>query len=147
MSLLSPNLTDQQEMFIKLLASGLAFAKAASLANYPSVEMAEAALQLPVVHNALLELKTGIEDEIRFTVQDAHVMYLQAMFSAANSTEQKNVVDSMVKLHGLDTKAPPSREPRMVYERQTRDVSDAQLLEVVGKDAKYLDPAGEQEEK
>ncbi len=67
-------------------------------------------------------------------------MYLDAYNAAATSTEMKNTVDSLVKLHGLAAPDNATQININVNTAQMERMSDEDLLKLAGKDIDYLEP-------
>jgi hypothetical protein len=70
-------------------------------------------------------------------------MYLEAHRKSANATEEKNVVDSLCKLHGLfmpDNATQININVEKV--EQMEKMSDAELLQLAGASSNYLKPNG-----
>ena len=83
-----------------------------------------------------------MREEVKFGVNEAHSMYMNAYVSSANATEMKNTVDSMVRLHGLAKEAQQSTQVNVQINgaKQLERLSDDELLKIAGKDVKYLEP-------
>ena len=99
-------LNEKQESFVQhyiLTRNATEAAKAAGY-HYPG-KTAEALMRRVDINDAIkymAEVKREMVDEHgEFTIARAQEMYLDAYAMAATSTEMKNCVDSMVKLHGL----------------------------------------------
>ena len=69
-------------------------------------------------------------------------MYIEAYHSAANATEMKNTVDSLVKLHGLGTPDTATQININVNTtaKQLERLTDEELLEIAGRETAYLEP-------
>ena len=69
-------------------------------------------------------------------------MYIEAYQSAANATEMKNTVDSLVKLHGLGTPDTATQININVNTtaKQLERLTDEELLEIAGRETAYLEP-------
>ena len=55
----------------------------------------------PKVQQAVQYLREEMREEVKFDRTTATQMYFEAHRKSANATEEKNVVDSLFKLHGL----------------------------------------------
>jgi hypothetical protein len=87
------------------------------------------------------------EKKLRFDRNTATGMYLEAHSKAANSTEEKNVVDSLCKLHGLLIPEQATQININVEKvQQLESLSDAELLKLAGNDIRYLEPDGRDNE-
>jgi len=67
---------------------------------------------------------------------------MEAYSAAANATEMKNTVDSLVKLHGLGM---PDQATQIninvnTSAKQLERMSDEELLQIAGKGNDYLEP-------
>lgn len=135
-------LTVQQERLVLSMARGMSIAAAGRAAGYASYQTALDAAKRPAVVKALNYFREQMREEVRFTRAHAHQMYLDAYNSAATSTEMKNTVDSLVKLHGL---AAPDNATQININVNTsaknlERLTDEELLELAGKDRGYLEP-------
>jgi len=78
---------------------------------------------------------------VKFTSQNAHMMYMEAYNSSANATEMKNTTDSLVKLHGLaEADNAPQVNININGTKQLERMTDEDLLKIAGKDLNYLEP-------
>jgi hypothetical protein len=69
-------------------------------------------------------------------------MYLEAHRKSANSTEEKNVVDSLCKLHGLFAPENATQININVDKiQQLEKLSDDELVKLAGENSSYLEPA------
>jgi len=138
------SLTIQQEKLVSLIVSGMTIAAAGRGAGYASPESTYAAAKLPQVQKAIEYFRAEMREEVKFTNQHAHMMYMEAYNSSANATEMKNTTDSLVKLHGL---AAPEEGPQVNINingtKQLERMSDEDLLKIAGKDINYLEPQGD----
>ena len=74
-------------------------------------------------------------------------MYLEAHRKSATATEEKNVVDSLCKLHGLFMPENATQININVDKvQQLERLSDAELLKLAGADTKYLEPANDEQD-
>ena len=141
MGLSRGSLTIQQEKLTLLISSGMTIAAAGRGAGYSSPQAAGAAARVPAVQQAIEYYREEMRETVKFTNQNAHMMYMEAYNSSANATEMKNTTDSLVKLHGL---AVPDNAPQVNINingtKQLERMSDADLLKLAGKDAHYLEP-------
>ena len=95
------DLTVQQEKLVMLVLSGMSIAAAGRGAGYTNTNSVCDAIKRPKVAQALEYFREQMREEVKFTNQHAHMMYMEAYNSSANATEMKNTTDSLVKLHGL----------------------------------------------
>ena len=135
------SLTMQQEKLVSLISSGMTIAAAGRGAGYSSPQATYAAAKVPEVQKAIDYFRQEMREEVKFTNQHAHMMYMEAYSSSANATEMKNTTDSLVKLHGL---AAPDNATQVNINingtKQLERMSDADLLKIAGKDLDYLEP-------
>jgi phage terminase small subunit len=140
MGLTLGDLTVQQERFVLYMARGMTIAAAGRAAGYSCHQAAYEAAKRPAVVKALGFLREQFREEVKFTRAHAHAMYLDAYNAAATSTEMKNSVDSLVKLHGLAAPDHATQININVNPAQMERMSDEELLKLAGKDVKYLEP-------
>jgi len=135
------SLTMQQEKLVSLISSGMTTAAAGRGAGYASPQTAYQAAKIPAVLQALDYYRQEMREEVKFTNQHAHMMYMEAYNTSANATEMKNTTDSLVKLHGL---AAPENATQVNINingtKQLERMSDEDLLKIAGKDLDYLEP-------
>ena len=138
------SLTMQQEKLVSLISSGMTTAAAGRGAGYSCPQAAYAAGKVPEVRKAIEYFRQEMREEVRFSNQHAHMMYMEAYNSSANATEMKNTTDSLVKLHGL---AAPENATQVNINingtKQLERMSDEDLLKIAGKDIDYLEPKGD----
>jgi phage terminase small subunit len=140
MGLTLGSLTVQQERLVLYMARGMSIAAAGRAAGYTSYDGALEAAKRPSVVQALSFFREQMREEVKFTRTHAHQMYLDAYNAAATSTEMKNTVDSMVKLHGLASPDSATQINISVNTAQLERMSDEELLRLAGKDKQYLEP-------
>lgn len=140
MGLVLGELTVQQERLVMYVARGMSIAAAGRAAGYASRDSAHAAMSNPAVIKALDYFRQQLREDVRFTRAHAHAMYLDAYNAAATSTEMKNTVDSLVKLHGLVAPDNATQVNVTVNASQLERMDDSELLKLAGKDAKHLEP-------
>lgn len=134
-------LTVQQEKFVHLYCSGMSAAAAARAAGYSDRSSASNLLKHDKVAKAIAYLREEYRETVKFTIENAHRMYMEAYASSANATEMKNTTDSLVKLHGLAAPDPSTQvNINVTNVKQLEQLSDAELLRLAGKEAEYLDP-------
>jgi hypothetical protein len=134
-------LTVQQEKFVHLYISGMTAAAAARAAGYTDRNAGFALMKNEKVAKAISFLREEMREEVKFTLANAHKMYMEAYTSSANATEMKNTTDSLVKLHGLAAPDPSTQvNINVTNVKQLETLSDADLLKLAGKDSQYLDP-------
>lgn len=135
------SLTMQQEKLVSLVCSGMTTAAAGRGAGYSSPQAAYQAVKVPEVQKAITYFKEEMREEVKFSNQHAHMMYMEAYNSSANATEMKNTTDSLVKLHGL---AAPENATQVNINingtKQLERMTDEDLLKIAGKDIDYLEP-------
>jgi len=138
------SLTMQQEKLVMLMVSGMSTAAAGRGAGYSCQQAAYAAAKIPDVQKALEYYREEMRETVKFTAQNAHMMYMEAYNASANATEMKNTTDSLVKLHGLGV---PDTAPQVNINingtKQLERMTDEDLLKIAGKDLHYLEPKGD----
>jgi len=132
-------LTVQQERLVMYVARGMSIAAAGRAAGYASAPYDT--MTQPAVVRALNYFREQLREDVRFTRAHAHAMYLDAYNAAATSTEMKNTVDSLVKLHGLVAPDNATQVNVTVNAAQLERLDDGELLKLAGKTPEYLDPA------
>ena len=135
-------LTVQQERLGLMISSGMTVAAAGRSAGYGTYTAALNASKLPKVAKALEYFREQMREEVRFSRNNAHQMYMEAYTAAANATEMKNTVDSLVKLHGLGE---PDNATQVnisinTTAKQLERLTDEELLEIAGRETAYLEP-------
>ena len=135
------SLTMQQEKLVSLISSGMTIAAAGRGAGHASPSASYQAARVPNVQQAVEYFRQEMREDVKFTNQHAHMMYMEAYNTSANATEMKNTTDSLVKLHGL---AAPENATQVNINingtKQLERMTDADLLKIAGKDLDYLEP-------
>jgi len=131
-------------IIVQLIASGMTIAAAGRAAGYASASAAREAARRPAAAKALEFLREEMREVVNFKKENAHMMYMESYQAAANATEMKNTVDSLVKLHGL---AIPDNATQVNINiqgtKQLERMSDEDLLKLAGQDTNYLEPSPE----
>lgn len=135
-----PELSAQEERFVMLHCSGMSPAAAARSAGYAHGASSGQLMKRPAIRAAIDRFRQELREQVRFDITTAHAMYMEAYANAASSTEQRQVVDSLVKLHGLIQPAQPTVTINHITVNKAHQMTDEQLLKLLGKDAEYLDP-------
>ena len=96
----------------------------------------------PKIIQAVNYLREESRREYNFDKGTATSMYLEAHRKSANATEEKNIVDSLCKLHGLFAPENATQINIINAEQVERleNLSDEELLKLAGDDVKYLEP-------
>jgi hypothetical protein len=140
-------LSPQLEKFAHYIASGMP-QSAAAVAVGMSPGWASAALDKPGVKAAIEALRERNRERLDFTVETAHGMYLDALEVAkhtSDATAMKNIVDSLVKLHGIAAAPKPVKiDMNITNKRQVERLTDEQLLEEAGFSLDYMTPKPKQ---
>jgi len=134
-------LSVQEERLILFHLRGMTKAAAGRAAGYADAEHVYKIFKKPVVQKALTHLRNEFKEAIKFDKHQATSMYLEAHRKSATSTEEKNVVDSLCKLHGLF--APDSATQININVdsiEQLEKLPDSELLKIAGVDNQYLIP-------
>ena len=136
-------LSVQEERLILFYLRGMTKAAAGRAAGYADAEHVYKIFKKPVVQKALVHLRNEFKEAIKFDKQQATTMYLEAHRKSVTSTEEKNVVDSLCKLHGLFT---PENATQIYINvdsiEQLEKLPDSELLKIAGVDNQYLIPKG-----
>lgn len=140
MGALAHDLTAQEKRFVLLRCSGMSLRKAAEGAGYPpSLNLTWFVNRAPIVA-AMQSFKDALAEEgVVFGVAEAHNMLMEAWANAANSTEQRLVVDSLMKLHKLGETPKGGSKSVTININKLDQMSDEKLLKLAGKAGDYLD--------
>lgn len=131
----------QQEKFVHLYCSGMTAAAAARAAGYTDGQSGVYLMRNEKIKKAIEYFRQEMREDVKFTLANAHHMYMEAYASSANATEMKNTTDSLVKLHGLAAPDPSTQvNINVTNVKQLEQLSDAELLKLAGKEAEYLTP-------
>lgn len=98
----------------------------------------------PHVQQAIQDLKTRIQETVTFGVAEAHEMLMEAWSNAATSTEQRQVVEALMKLHKLGVegdKGKGATKTINVNVNRLDQMSDKDLLKLAGKSMDHLLPS------
>ena len=137
-------LSVQEERLILFFIRGLSKAAAGRAAGYRNMDHVYEVFKKPKIQQAVEYLRAEMREEVRFDKNTATVMYLEAHRKSANATEEKNVVDSLCKLHGLFAPEQATQVNINVDKiQQLERLPDAELLKLAGVDMSYLEPKGE----
>lgn len=136
-------LTGQKEKFVHYIISGMSLG-AASTAVGTTATVGGRWVNEPLIVQALEYFREKNREKLKFSMETAHEMYLDT-YRLAEAKEDpiamKNVVDSLVKLHGIAA-APKVQqiEVNITNKKQAERLSDDKLLEQAGLDPEYLTP-------
>ena len=134
-------LSVQEERLLLFHLRGMTKAAAGRAAGYVDAEHVYKVFKKPLIQKALSHLRKEFRESVKFDKQQATSMYLEAHRKSATSTEEKNVVDSLCKLHGLF--APDSATQININVdsiAQLAKLPDSELLKIAGVDNQYLLP-------
>ena len=137
------DLSVQEERLLLFHLRGMTKAAAGRAAGYGDMDHVYSLFKKPKMQQALTYLRGQLVEEVKFDKQTATNMYLEAHRKSANATEEKNVVDSLCKLHGLfmpDNATQININVEKV--EQMEKMSDAELLQLAGASSNYLKPNG-----
>jgi len=140
-------LSVQEERLLLFHLRGMSKAAAGRAAGYSDMGYVYSLFKKPSMQQALTYLRGQLVEEVKFDRTTATNMYLEAHRKSANATEEKNVVDSLCKLHGLfmpDNATQININVEKV--EQLERLSDAELLKLAGADTRYLEPNAYQED-
>lgn len=136
-------LTGQQEKFVHYVVSGMSVGAAATAVG-ATPSAGGNWMNKDHIKQAIEHFRAKNRDKLEFTMEEAHRMYLD-VYRLAEAKEDpvamKNVVDSLVKLHGIAAAAKPQEVKVIVTnEKQALRLTDEQLLEQAGLAPDYLIP-------
>ena len=136
-------LSVQEERLILFFIRGLSKAAAGRAAGYRNMDHVYEVFKKPKIQQAVEYLRAEMREEVKFDRNTATVMYLEAHRKSANATEEKNVVDSLCKLHGLFAPEQATQVNINVDKiQQLERLPDSELLKLAGVDTQYLEPKG-----
>ena len=137
-------LSVQEERLILFHLRGLTKAAAGRAAGYRNMDHVYEVFKKPKIQKAVSYLREEMRAEVKFDRNTATTMYLEAHRKSATATEEKNVVDSLCKLHGLFAPEQATQVNINVDKiQQLERLPDAELLRLAGVDTSYLEPKGE----
>jgi hypothetical protein len=140
-------LSVQEERLVLFHLRGMSKAAAGRAAGYKDIDRVYQIFKTEKIQKALTYFRNEMREEIKFDKNTATGMYLEAHRKSANATEEKNVVDSLCKLHGLFIPENATQININVEKvEQLEKLSDAELLKIAGADMKYLEPNGNSED-
>ena len=136
-------LSVQEERLILFYIRGMRKAAAGRAAGYQNLDHVYEVFKKPKVSQAVEYLRQEMREEVRFDKNTATTMYLEAHRKSANATEEKNVVDSLCKLHGLFAPENATQVNINVDKIEKLErLPDSELLKLAGVDTQYLEPKG-----
>ena len=136
-------LSVQEERLILFHLRGLSKAAAGRAAGYRNMDHVYEVFKKPKIQQAVEYLREEMREEVKFDRNTATTMYLEAHRKSATATEEKNVVDSLCKLHGLFAPEQATQVNINVDKiQQLERLPDAELLKLAGVDKSYLEPQG-----
>ena len=135
-------LSVQEERLILCYVRGMTKAAAGRAAGYQDMDSVYDIFKKPKITQAINYLREESRREFNFDRGTATSMYLEAHRKSANATEEKNIVDSLCKLHGLFTPESATQINIINGELVERleNLTDEELLKIAGDDTKYLEP-------
>ena len=137
-------LSVQEERLILFHLRGLTKAAAGRAAGYRNLDHVYEVFKKPKIQKAVEYLREEMREEVKFDRNTATTMYLEAHRKSATATEEKNVVDSLCKLHGLFAPEQATQVNINVDKiQQLERLPDSELLKLAGVDTSYLEPKGE----
>lgn len=140
-------LSVQEERLVLFHLRGMSKAAAGRAAGYKDVDRVYDIFKKDKIQKALAYFRNEMREEVKFDKNTATSMYLEAHRKSANATEEKNVVDSLCKLHGLFMPENATQININVEKvEQLERLSDAELLKLAGADMNYLEPNGNTED-
>ena len=140
-------LSVQEERLILYFLRGMSKAAAGRAAGYKNQDSVYEAFKRPKLVQAIEYLREEMREEVKFDRSTATQMYLEAHRKSATATEEKNVVDSLCKLHGLFMPDNATQININVDKvEQLERLSDAELLKLAGTDTQYLEPSNDKQD-
>lgn len=136
-----PRITSQQKMFVAALVGGLPVRGASEQAGCSyntGLQWAKDEVIVAYREKYEAEMECSLK-RVKFGVEDAHAMYMQAYHMSGTSAEMTKATDSLVKLHRLN-EAPVVEVPKSVTARQLADLPVAELLRLAGLKVDQLAP-------
>ncbi len=138
-SSVTQGLSSQEARFVLLRCSGMSLRQSAAGAGY-TPEQYRGLIEKKAIKEAMEAFKTRVMDNVVFGVTEAHMMLMEAWANAATSTEQRLVVEALMKLHRLGADADKKKGSVTININKLDQLSDSELLRIAGKDEEYLDP-------
>jgi|GEM_PF-5408377 len=134
------DLTAQEQEFVNLTVRGMSPFKAAAHLGILPIQALEMASDQKVVR-AIEQVRSFFNvvesyrapKDIKFTRDDATMLYMEAHAKAKDATEEIKAIDSLVKLHGIA--APEKREVKVSSESQIRSLPTEELLRLAESEA------------
>ena len=138
-------LSTQEERLIHFFLRGMSKAAAGRAAGYADSEHVYKVFKKPKIQKAVAYLRDELRDEVKFDRSTATNMYLEAHRKSVTATEEKNITDSLCKLHGLHTPENPTQININIEKnvQQLERLPDSELLKIAGVDNQYLMPKNE----
>ena len=141
-------LSVQEERLLLFHLRGMTKAAAGRAAGYADSEHVYKVFKKPTMQRSLAYLRNEMREQVKFDKTTATTMYLEAHRKSANATEEKNVVDSLCKLHGLFSPEHGTQININVDSvEQLEKLPDSELLKIAGVDNQYLIPKNGHQEK
>ena len=136
-------LSVQEERLILYFLRGMSKAAAGRAAGYKNQDSVYEIFKKPKINQAIEYLREEMREEVKFDKNTATQLYLEAHRKSATATEEKNVVDSLCKLHGLFAPENATQVNINVDKiQQLERLPDSELLKLAGVDTQYLEPKG-----
>jgi len=135
-------LSTQEERLLLFYLRGMSKAAAGRAAGYANAEHVYKIFKKDKIQTALAYLRNELREDVKFDRTQATTMYLEAHRKSINATEEKNITDSLCKLHGLfvPDKATQININMAGAVEQLERLPDAELLKIAGVDNQYLIP-------
>ena len=135
-------LSTQEERLIHFFLRGMSKAAAGRAAGYADSEHVYKVFKKPKIQKAVAYLRDELRDEVKFDRSTATNIYLEAHRKSVTATEEKNITDSLCKLHGLHTPESATQITINIEKnvQQLERLPDSELLKIAGVDNQYLIP-------
>jgi hypothetical protein len=129
------SLTPMQTLYVQARLEGMTQVAAATAAGAANPKKNASQFEKSEnVRQALRQSKQIFAEKLQFDRKKAHEMYMDAYRAADTATEQKLVVDSLVKLHGIAApevkKLEHTHKGEITHKKQLSHMPDSKLLEM-----------------
>lgn len=131
-------LTSQEARFVLLHCSGMSRRQAAAGAGF-NPDQAKSLIDRRAVRDAMEAFRAKVLENVVFGVTEAHMMLMEAWANAASSTEQRLVVEALMKLHKLGADGERKKGGVTININKLDQLPDSELLRLAGKAEDYLD--------
>lgn len=137
-----PRITAQQKVYVAARVSGLssrASAERAGACRATGLKWERDEVIQAYIAKYEEEMEKQSLPRVRFGIEDAHAMYMQAYHMSATAAEMVKATDSLVKLHRLN-EVPTKELPTDVTPQQLADLPVSELMRLAGLKVQSLQP-------